>query len=140
MSQPRLITDHVLNGLNECIMIEAMDEPGVGGANHVYRLTLTSPAGGPPVRQIEINFQNGAINVAGHNAFSIEALQAINIDRMRGFQFQRNPDGSYDYTKPGKYASHENQMALDHMEAALMWLQKRTRARVARGVEGTHKV
>ena len=36
-------------------------------------------------------------------------------------------------------AQAENAIALTHLEDALMWLQKRTRDRLARGVEGTLK-
>lgn len=49
---------------------------------------------------------------------------AVQIDRLRSFQ-------------KGQYACRENAIALTHMEEALMWLQKRTRDRLARGVEGT---
>ncbi len=35
-----------------------------------------------------------------------------------------------------KFPSRENALALTHMETALMWFEKRTRDRKARGVEG----
>lgn len=59
---------------------------------------------------------------------------------MRGFQYGRKPDGSFDESMRGKYACRENALALTALEEALMWLQKRTRDRLARGVEGTHAV
>ena len=49
---------------------------------------------------------------------------AIQIDRLRSFQ-------------AGLYACRENALALTALEESLMWLQKRTRDRFARGVEGT---
>lgn len=56
-----------------------------------------------------------------------EALLAILIDRMRSFQ-------------AGPYSCRENALALTKLEEAQMWLLQRTRARMSRGVEGTHKL
>ena len=39
-----------------------------------------------------------------------------------------------------KFPCRENSIALTHVETALLWLQKRTADRVARGVEGQAKV
>jgi hypothetical protein len=39
----------------------------------------------------------------------------------------------------GPYACRENAIALTHIEEALMWLQRRTVARIKRGVEGTNQ-
>jgi hypothetical protein len=62
---------------------------------------------------------------------------------MRGFQFPQvnTPEGGivFDFKGRGTYACKENACALTHLEEALMWLQKRTRDRMARGVEGTMK-
>jgi hypothetical protein len=135
------ITDHKVNGLNEAINIVAVDEPGPGGANHRYDLRLIgpSPVGGIDTGSVFIDFQNGPIKEAGYNGLSNEALLAVLIDRMRGFQYGRTPDGAFNTRCPGTYACKENACALTHMEEALMWLQKRTRDRMARGVEGTHQ-
>ena len=123
------ITDHKINGLNEQIHISAMDDPGSGGAHHEYWLNLLSPPGGPGIGTIAaptiIRFQNGPLLEVGINGFSNEALIAVVIDRMRGFQ-------------SGQFACRENALALTKLEEAVMWLHKRTRDRVARGVEGTH--
>lgn len=123
----RKITDHKVNGLNEAIDITVLDEPGSGGANHEYAIDLTcapnSPKGPSSVR---ISFQNGPVLEAGFNGISNEALLAVVIDRMRGFQ-------------SGQFASRENACALTKLEEAMMWLHKRTRDRMARGVEGTHQ-
>ena len=134
------ITDHKVNGLNEAIEIIAADEPGPGGANHRYNLRLIgpSPVGGLDSGSVFIDFQNGPINEAGYNGISNEALIAVVIDRMRGFQHGRKPDGSFDFASRGPFACKENACALTHLEESLMWLQKRTRDRMARGVEGTH--
>lgn len=118
----RNITDHRLNGLNDAIEITALDLPGDGGAHYRYRLDLVGAE-----RKLEINFQNGPIAESGYNGFTNEALMAVLIDRMRGFQ-------------EGPFKSRENALCLTHLEEALMWTQKRTRDRIARGVEGTHLV
>jgi hypothetical protein len=121
----RTLTDHKINGLNEAITITVMDEPGQGGACHEYKMSLSSEPL-PINRQIQsVYFQNGPIQENGVNGISQEALTAILIDRLRSFQ-------------DGQYACRENSVALTHFETALMWLHKRTRDRMARGVEGTN--
>lgn len=102
--------------------------------------------GGLVSGSVGIDFQNGPIGVTGFNGISNEALLAVLIDRMRGFQHKRhsvslNPgkDNPFDFSTRGEYACKENACALTHLEEALMWLQKRTRDRMARGVEGTHQ-
>lgn len=136
----RTITDHKLTGLNEALEISVLDEPGQGGANHEYAITIHQPVllG---LRHIQISFQNGPIKEAGVNGISGEALIAIVIDRLRSFQegplrFDTAPGSA---TPRGPFACRENAIALTHLEDALMWLQKRTRDRLARGVEGTNQ-
>jgi len=137
----RIITDHKVNGLNEAIDITVTDEPGPGGANHKYNVIGTAeiiPNIGPRAFGANLRFQNGPITKPQDmNGITNEALIAVAIDRMRGFQFGRKPDGSFDESVRGKYACRENALALTHLEEALMWLQKRTRDRMARGVEGS---
>lgn len=125
------ITDHILNGLNEAISVIATDEPGPGGAHHEYDLVLdknpeaTKQGHTSAFHITRIKFQKGPILESGFNGLSNEALLAVLIDRMRGFQ-------------SGQYACRDNAIALTYMEESLMWLQKRTRDRLARGVEGTN--
>ncbi len=38
-----------------------------------------------------------------------------------------------------KFPSRETAVAITHIETALMWLEKRTKDRIKRGVEGQHK-
>lgn len=136
----RTITDHKVNGLNEAIKIQATDQPGPGGANHSYILFIPDSVPTKPGVTVHtgISFQNGPIaSPEDFNGLTNEALLAVVIDRLRGFQFQRKEDGSFDESKRGTYACKENACALTHLEEALMWLQKRTRDRMARGVEGT---
>lgn len=123
----RQLTDHKLNGLNEAIKINVLDEPGQGGACHEYEMILDTTdlnvKGRSPAARI--SFQNGPIKEAGVNGISQEALLAVLIDRLRSFQ-------------AGPFACRDNAIALTHLEEALMWLQNRTRQRLARGVEGTN--
>lgn len=134
----RTLTDHKLNGLNEALDISVNDQPGSGGANHRYDITGFDTAKNPSSISSEgyqssfsrliVLFQNGPIAEAGGvNGISQEALMAILIDRLRAFQ-------------TGPFACRENAVALTHLETALMWLQKRTRDRMARGVEGKSQV
>ncbi len=119
----RLLTDHKLNGLNDALEIKVLDEPGQGGANHIYEIDQFGGAPHSGGGTTLIRFQNGPILEVGVNGISGEALMAIQIDRLRSFQ-------------KGPFACRENAIALTHLEDALMWLQKRTRDRMARGVEG----
>ena len=126
----RELTDHKQNDANESITLRVEDEPGHGGANHLYHayIPTTGSDGEPTLGNLMIlRFQNGPISEVGVNGITQEVLLAVCIDRMRSFQL-------------GAYACHEHQMALAKMEEALHWLQQRTNARVARGVEGTHEV
>lgn len=72
----RTLTSHVVNGLNEMLRIEVLDEPGSGGACHVYGITSDEPrnAETPPAVKLPVRFQNGPIAEAGVNGISQEAL------------------------------------------------------------------
>ncbi len=120
----RTITSHVVNPANDRITLRAMDEPGSGGANHNYQVSYKV---GDDLHEHFIPFQNGPIAEAGVNGLTHEVLLAILIDRLQGFQ-------------KGPFAGRDNAVALTKLEEAAMWLAKRTRERMARGVEGTHKV
>jgi hypothetical protein len=120
----RYLTEHVVNPANDRIHIAVTDEPGAGGANHKYQVTFGD---GPETHVTHINFQNGPIPENGVNGLTQEVLLAIVADRLRCFQ-------------AGPFACAENAEALRHVQLAQETLQNRTRARMARGVEGTHTV
>lgn len=120
----RELTSHKANGLNEALKIMVCDEPGAGGACHHYNISAYDCEKGEIYGATEIHFQNGPIQENGVNGISNEALLAIVEDRLAGFQ-------------AGQFACRENAIALTKIQEAMMWLQKRTRDRVARGVEGT---
>lgn len=126
----RQLTGHMVNGCNSDLHIVVCDSPGHGGACHQYQIVNVSRQNRKPDGDYvacEVNFQNGPIKEVGTNGVTHEALIAILIDRLEGFQ-------------SGKYACTDNQEALDALRVAQTALQRRTVARVARGVEGTHTI
>ena len=133
----RLLTSHKVNGCNDQIEIEVLDEPGAGGASHLYQITGFNSASnasdpwtarhGQPATHSTVLFQNGPIPENGTNGVTQEVLLAIVEDRLKSFQ-------------AGPYACRENALALTKVQEAMFWLKFRTEARLARGVEGTHTV
>lgn len=124
----RTITDHKVNGLNEALEIHA-GVRGSGNASHHYTIFIPDSVPLKPGVTVhtDLPFQNGPIaSPEDFNGLTNEALVAVVIDRFRGFQ-------------EGPFKCRENAIALTHLEEALMWMQKRTRDRMARGVEGTLK-
>lgn len=119
----RELTSHKVNGLNEALKIEVLDEPGHGGACHEYKISNPDETHFCGNR---ISFQNGPIAEAGVNGISQEALLAIVEDRLLGFQ-------------SGQYATADNAEALSHVQVAMECLHRRTKERLDRGVEGTHQ-
>jgi hypothetical protein len=117
----REIHGHEGSTLNNAITIHASERDENGGA-HTYSISL------PELPDLlTLGFQNGPLKEAGLNGISDEALIAIVIDRLEGFN-------------TGPFRCRENSLAITNLEQALMWLQKRTAGRQRRGVEGTHQV
>lgn len=117
-------------GLNDCTEIYSTDDKGAGGANHQYSIIekgnkIDSSIGAFTYAQI--NFQKGPVQENGINGCHNEDLIVIVIDRLQSFQ---NSD----------YKCRENAIAITKLEEALMWLEKRTANRKARGVEGTSQI
>ena len=126
----RTLTDHIVEGdsTNHQVRITVIDEPGAGGANHIYHIGWNGRDGQPAATNSDnllVGFQNGPIKEVGVNGVTQEALAAIIIDRLRSFQ-------------AGPFAGEYNARALNCFEKGLGWLQERTKDRIARGVEGTH--
>ena len=71
--------------------------------------------------------QHGAIKENGVNGIQNVDLLNIVIDNLQHFQ-------------NGKFKCRENALALTHLETAVLWLNKRTADRKARGVEGTNNL
>jgi hypothetical protein len=128
----RELTTHKVNGLNESLQIQVLDDPGQGNACHQYLIVPPIPADQLPDTLVcyggyPINFQNGPIKEFGVNGISNEALLAIVRDRLEGFQ-------------SGPYACEANKIALESIMGAMDVLHARTKERVERGVEGTNVV
>lgn len=120
----REITSHQINECNSAITIHADErDPDNGNAPHYYEITIGEPQNGQT--PLGLTFQHGPIKEVGTNGITQEVLLAILIDRLEGFQ-------------SGPYACPENAAALLHLMQARDSLHDRTKARVARGVEGTH--
>ncbi len=123
----RNLTDHIVSGDQAVqLSITVTDEPGAGGANHAYSIRWKNERDQTEPHCF-IGFQNGPIKEKGVSGVTGEALIAIEIDRLRSFQ-------------DGPFKCRENAIALTHFEEGLMWLQRRTLARIKRGVEGTNAV
>lgn len=116
----RTLEGHKVNPANDQLVITVRDEPGPGGACHEYEIRLPDGSG------VRLAFQNGPIAEAGVNGVTHEALLAILIDRMEGFE-------------AGPYGSAYNRSALWHLLEAQKALLDRTRERMSRNVEGTHE-
>lgn len=104
-----------------------------------------SPAGGTVIATgIQIQWQNGPLGrhadacipgehcVAGctrvdQNGAFVEGVIAAALQRIQHYQ-------------DGKFNCRENAIAITKLEEALLWLNKRTTDREARGAEGTHAV
>ena len=106
-------------GIKSKTIVVCVDDPGPGGACHEYYIRMPNSE----MSAIGISFQMGPIEEEGAYGCQNEDLLAIVIDRLRGFQ-------------TGKFSCRENAIALTKLEESLMWLNKRTRDRIKRGVEG----
>ena len=65
----------------------------------------------------------GALITVNDGTTNEEVIRVL-VDRMNSLQ--------------AKFPCRENAIATTHLETALLWLEFRTRTRVARGVEGKH--
>ena len=131
----KALTGHQVNPANMAITIEAGDLDPRTGATNDYMLSVqpqadaSAPKDTPAPEAVVtlLAFQYGAPAQAGFNGLTDQALLAVLIDRMEGFE-------------AGKYAVPETGFALDCLRTAQMWMNSRTGARIARGVDGTVSV
>lgn len=118
------VITHKTTDLNKAITIQA-GEPGAGGAPTIYTLFIPDSV---PTEQggvhTVLNFQSKPIaSPADYNGLTNEALAAVLLDRMMGFQ-------------SGPFKCSENELIIAGLKNALFWMQNRTNDRVKRGVEG----
>ena len=125
MSNYREIMTHKIDGHEDGLRVFALDAPGSGGAHHHYMIGRSVGTGDGDEDDIlcDVEFQNGPIPENGVNGVTQETLLSIVADRLQCFQ-------------AGPFACAENGEALAHVLAAVQSLQKRTKDRLARQVEG----
>lgn len=79
---------------------------------------------GPDHRAAVVQFQEGPVKEHGVNGVQVEDVLEVCLERLR--RLNQPP-----------HAGRETALAITKLEEAVMWLDKRTRDREARGVEGT---
>lgn len=101
----------------------AADEKGPGGANHHYKIALLDANG----ETIDIKLQCGPRKEerSQHGIIDGDLLEIVR-DRLKAFQ-------------AGPFASEYNEKALEHVEEALMWLNRRVEDRIERNVLGKNE-
>ena len=125
----KLITIQKREKLND---VYAVDEKGNGGANHRYIVSKSEETiwtcGNNTIGVLEdIQFQNGPRNSEGsqHGILDTDLLEIVR-HRMQCFQ-------------AGPFATDYNDKALEHIELALMYMNRRVEDRTERNVLGTNK-
>lgn len=130
----KLNTIQKLENLND---VFAIDEPGSGGAHHLYEVVklntgrLCEEDGTfrtrPENMLLTVQMQHGPRKDpdAVHGVLDTDLLEIVR-DRLTAFQ-------------SGPFACRENACALTHIEEALMWMNKRVEDRITRGVLGTNE-
>lgn len=125
MSEKHLVTIQKNNKLNDVFAVGAK---GNGGAYHEYVIRNTPMCIEESLLTEVVKFQNGARDTlrSSHGILDTDLLEIV---RHRLMCFQ---DGSY--------ATRENEMALEHIEEALLWMNKRVEDRAERDVLGTEEI
>lgn len=121
----KLITIQKREKLNE---VYASDEKGNGGANHEYHIVINDGKEKEFANDVVvIQFQNGARKEMDsiHGVIDADLLEIVR-HRMQCFQ-------------AGPFASEYNAKALEHIELALMYMNRRVEDRIERNVLGTNK-
>lgn len=109
-------------------IVYAMDEKGNGNANHDYRIYDKNDKGETYPFCCRIQFQNGPRTSPDsiHGALDTDLLEIVR-DRLIGFQ-------------SGEFATEYNAKALEHLELALMYMNRRVEDRIERQVLGTNNI
>ena len=115
----RDIEIHEIPELGPTMKVQALDEPGPGGASHSYKVDWGTGS-------IVIDFQKGPRGETTNNGLLEPALLAIILDRAEAFM-------------AGPFPSAETARSIVHLKAALAEMHNRQRERIARGVQGQSK-
>lgn len=70
-------------------------------------------------------FEKNADGTKRSGGTTLEEMLRVSIERLQDLN--------------SRFSCRENSIAITKMQEALMWLNERTRDRIARGVEGEHK-
>jgi hypothetical protein len=119
----KLNTIQKRENLNE---VYAVDDKGNGGANHEYHIKYGKFNNGY-ISTHQIQFQNGARKETNsiHGILDTDLLEIVR-DRIKGFQ-------------SGNFATEYNAKALENIELALMYMNRRVEDRIERNVLGSDK-
>lgn len=110
-----------MNLIHQCAIENNVDPDGNPAGGSVTGTGLNiSWQRGPLGRGEDRQLPNGAF---------VETVISAAVQRIQYYQT----------TSSGKFACRENAIAITKLEEALLWLDKRTRDREARSVEGTHQ-
>lgn len=77
------------------------------------------------MEEYAIKFQDGLLK-DGRNGLQVEEALQQCVERLNQYQ--------------SKVSCRENSIAITHIETAILWLNKRTKDREKRLVEGTHEL
>jgi len=110
------------NNLNQ---IFASESPGPGGAYHDYFIVRATDNEEAYDTFLHVEFQRGPRSDPKSRTGVLDG-DLLEIVRHRLQAFQR-----------GEFATRENEMALQHVEEALLWMAKRADDRAERQVLGT---
>jgi hypothetical protein len=126
MDVRKLVTIQRRNKLNNVFAQGETGECGERSEYAVVRPTVADASVGDMIAIIQ--FQRGPRDLPGslNGVLDVDLLEMVR-DRMTAFQ-------------DSKLACPENMMALQHIEAALMYLNKRVEDRAERGSLGTMKI
>ncbi len=106
--------------------VYAVDEAGPGGANHLYMIESIDKNEFDSIYRQELHFQKGPRKDENSQHGLIDSdLLEITRHRLQCFQ-------------AGPFASEYNAKALEHIEIALMYMNRRIEDRIERNVLGTY--
>lgn len=106
--------------------VYVVDEVGPGGANHLYMIESIDKNEFDSIYRQELQFQKGPRKDENSQHGLIDS-DLIEIVRHRLQCFQAGP-----------FASEYNAKALEHIEIALMYMNRRVEDRIERNVLGTY--
>jgi hypothetical protein len=121
----RELEDHKVTTLNrECVTVRAVDAKDSDGAHHLYQIDVRDPqVKTHSVYRTMLMFQKGGLQDVGPNGLTDQALLAIVLDRIRGFQ-------------SGPFQSPFNEGIIEKLQGTLDSFKARADERASRGVEG----